>query len=52
MNELKDLLYTGNAPTSSSVNDDLGEMIVDELRNYSRETHRERIIRGIVMCLL
>ena len=39
----------GNA-SSSSGNEELGE-IVAELRNYSRETHHEKIIRGIAMCL-
>jgi 26S proteasome regulatory subunit N2 len=38
----------GNAATSG--NEELAE-IVAELRNYSRETHHEKIIRGIAMCL-
>jgi len=40
----------GNATSSSVANEELGE-IVAELRNYSRETHHEKIIRGIAMCL-
>jgi 26S proteasome regulatory subunit N2 len=40
----------GNASSSSPGNEDLGEIIA-ELRNYSRETHHEKIIRGIAMCL-
>lgn len=40
----------GNASSSSSGDEELGE-IVAELRNYSRETHHEKIIRGIAMCL-
>mmetsp|Transcript_31663 Transcript_31663/g.76643 ORF Transcript_31663/g.76643 Transcript_31663/m.76643 type:complete len:1171 (-) Transcript_31663:211-3723(-) len=39
----------GNA-ASSGQNEELAE-IVAELRNYSRETHHEKIIRGIAMCL-
>lgn len=41
----------GNANSSGGANsEELGE-IVAELRNYSRETHHEKIIRGIAMCL-
>ncbi|KAL7535862.1 hypothetical protein ACHAXR_006778 [Thalassiosira sp. AJA248-18] len=43
----------GNANSSSSGSansEELGE-IVAEFRNYSRETHHEKIIRGIAMCL-
>lgn len=43
----------GNAnasASSSNNNEELGEIIA-ELRNYSRETHHEKIIRGIAMCL-
>lgn len=39
----------GNANASNN-NEELGEIIA-ELRNYSRETHHEKIIRGIAMCL-
>ena len=39
----------GNAASSAN-NEELGEIIA-ELRNYSRETHHEKIIRGIAMCL-
>lgn len=39
----------GNA-NSSAGNEELAEVIA-ELRNYSRETHHEKIIRGIAMCL-
>ena len=44
------LVGSGAGNASSSVNDELTE-IVTELRNYSRETHHEKIIRGISMCL-
>lgn len=40
----------GNASSSLLGNEELGE-IVAELRNYSHETHHEKIIRGIAMCL-
>jgi len=40
----------GNASSSSSGDKELGE-IVAKLRSYSRETHHEKIIRGIAMCL-
>lgn len=41
----------GNATSATaSRNEELGE-IVAELRNYSRETHHEKIIRGISICL-
>mmetsp|Transcript_4143 Transcript_4143/g.7986 ORF Transcript_4143/g.7986 Transcript_4143/m.7986 type:complete len:1136 (+) Transcript_4143:53-3460(+) len=40
----------GNANSTSASNEELGE-IVAELRNYSRETHHEKIIRGIAICL-
>ena len=41
---------TGNAQASGADLEELGE-IVAELRNYSRETHRKKIIRGISLCL-
>mmetsp|Transcript_9882 Transcript_9882/g.17772 ORF Transcript_9882/g.17772 Transcript_9882/m.17772 type:complete len:973 (-) Transcript_9882:69-2987(-) len=40
----------GNANASAMANEELGE-IVAELRNYSRETQHEKIIRGIAICL-
>ena len=40
----------GNASSSSPANAELADIIA-ELRNYSRETHHEKIIRGIAMCL-
>lgn len=40
----------GNASSSSPANAEFAEIIA-ELRNYSRETHHEKIIRGIAMCL-
>lgn len=44
------LVGSGAGNASSSANEELTE-IVTELRNYSRETHHEKIIRGISMCL-
>jgi len=44
------LVGSGAGNAASSANEELGE-IVAELRNYSRETHHEKIIRGIAMCL-
>eukprot|EP01082_Thalassiosira_pseudonana_P005760 g5664.t1 g5664 contig2:1007454-1009840(-) len=44
------LVGSGAGNASSSANEELAE-IVAELRNYSRETHHEKIIRGIAMCL-
>jgi 26S proteasome regulatory subunit N2 len=44
------LVGSGAGNVSSSANEELTE-IVTELRNYSRETHHEKIIRGISMCL-
>lgn len=44
------LVGSGAGNALSSANDELTE-IVTELRNYSRETHHEKIIRGISMCL-
>eukprot|EP00584_Thalassiosira_punctigera_P008907 CAMPEP_0172545146 /NCGR_PEP_ID=MMETSP1067-20121228/15139_1 /TAXON_ID=265564 ORGANISM="Thalassiosira punctigera, Strain Tpunct2005C2" /NCGR_SAMPLE_ID=MMETSP1067 /ASSEMBLY_ACC=CAM_ASM_000444 /LENGTH=1140 /DNA_ID=CAMNT_0013331835 /DNA_START=143 /DNA_END=3565 /DNA_ORIENTATION=- len=40
----------GNANSSAASSEELGE-IVAELRNYSRETQHEKIIRGIAICL-
>ena len=40
----------GNAHSAVASNEELAE-IVAELRNYSRETHHEKIIRGISICL-
>ena len=41
----------GNASTDPSPEQELLAEIVAELRNYSRETHHEKIIRGIAICL-
>lgn len=41
----------GNASTEPSPEQELLAEIVAELRNYSRETHHEKIIRGIAICL-
>ena len=40
----------GSPPGRIANKDELDE-VVAELRNYSRETHHEKIIRGIAMCL-
>jgi len=40
----------GSPPGRVANRDELDE-VVAELRNYSRETHHEKIIRGIAMCL-
>ncbi|KAL7522165.1 hypothetical protein ACHAWX_006864 [Stephanocyclus meneghinianus] len=41
----------GNASSSPSPEQELLAEIVAELRNYSRETQHEKIIRGIAICL-
>ena len=41
----------GNASTNPSPEQELLAEIVAELRNYSRETQHEKIIRGIAICL-
>ena len=40
----------GNVQASAADYTDLGE-VVAKLRNYSRETHHEKIIQGISLCL-
>mmetsp|Transcript_6645 Transcript_6645/g.11182 ORF Transcript_6645/g.11182 Transcript_6645/m.11182 type:complete len:1130 (-) Transcript_6645:60-3449(-) len=44
------LVGSGAGNASSSAGEELAELVA-ELRNYSRETHHEKIIRGIAMCL-
>lgn len=44
------LVGSGAGNASSGANEELAEFVA-ELRNYSRETHHEKIIRGISMCL-
>jgi 26S proteasome regulatory subunit N2 len=44
------LVGSGAGNASSSASEELAELVA-ELRNYSRETQHEKIIRGIAMCL-
>ena len=44
------LVGSGAGNTSSSGNEELAEIIA-ELRNYSKETQHEKIIRGIAICM-